>query len=70
MVNRRAHKVGSENSNRILNQQFRCTYDSFLTTMAQKKAYSDADKLCFVYFLQLQDREQEAIDLFSQIKQP
>lgn len=38
--------------------------------MAQKKAYSDADKLCFVYFLQLQDREQEAINLFSRIKQP
>jgi len=34
MVNRRAHKVGGENSNRILNREFRLTYDSFLTTMA------------------------------------
>jgi hypothetical protein len=34
MVNRRAHKVGGEGSNRILNREFRQTYDSFLTTMA------------------------------------
>jgi hypothetical protein len=53
MVNRRAHKVGGEASNRILNREFRQTYDSFLTTLAQKRELSEADKLCFVYFLQL-----------------
>jgi hypothetical protein len=70
MVNRRAHKIGGEGSNRILNREFRQTYDSFLTTLAQKPELTDADKLCFVYFLQLQDREQEASRLFKQIKEP
>lgn len=53
MVNRRAHKVGTDGSNRILNREFKETYDNFLTTIAQKKEFTDADKLCFVYFLQL-----------------
>lgn len=53
MVNRRAHKVGGEGSNRILNREFRQTYDNFLTTLAQKESLTDSEKLCFVYFLQL-----------------
>ena len=51
MVNRRAHKIGGDSSNRILNREFRQTYDNFLTTMSQKPQMTDADKLCFVYFL-------------------
>lgn len=53
MVNRRAHKVGTDGLNRIQNRDFRQTYDNFLTTMAQKRELTDADKLSFVYFLQL-----------------
>jgi len=69
MVNSRAHSVGgSENigveggqNNWILNQQLKKTYLAFLKAMLEKKTLSDADKMIFVYYLQLQDRIEEAI---------
>lgn len=68
MVNKRAHIVGK--NSKIQNVTFRNTYDSFLTTMAYKPKINDEDKLCFVYYLQLQDRFQQAIDLLKQIPEP
>ena len=38
--------------------------------MIQKQALGIEDKLIFVYYLQLQDRVQEAISIFKQIQEP
>jgi len=65
MVNSRAHLLGK--GRQILNTTFRTTYDRFLGSLVQKSEMGIEDKLIFVYYLQLQDRVQEAINLFRQI---
>ena len=70
MINARAHKVGQDNKTQILNKTFRQTYDMFLQSMAFKKKLSFTDQLVFVYYLQLQDRINEAIKLFESIEFP
>jgi len=65
LINGRAHSVG--NGKNILNATFRATYDKFLNTMVQKASLSNEEKLILVYYLQLQDRMHEAIDLFSKV---
>ena len=52
MINSRAHAVGKEKQ-KTINKTFRLTYDQFLQTMATKKNLSFADKLVYVYYLQL-----------------
>ena len=69
MINSRAHKVGdTAKRNSILNKTFRETYDNFLQTMAYKQQLSFADKMIYVYYLQLQDRIPEAITLFNKLE--
>jgi len=55
MVNARAHMVGKDGNNKILNIDFRQTYDNFLDTMTQKKFVNGdiktEDKMIFVYYL-------------------
>ena len=68
MVNSRTHLLGQ--SNKILNATFRQTYDSFLAASVQKKELGFVEKMVFVYYLQLQDRMQEAIDLFNKLQAP
>jgi len=53
-----------------MNSTFRATYDSFLATNVQKPALTSEDQMIMVYYLQLQDRMQEAIDLFGKIAEP
>jgi hypothetical protein len=65
MVNARAHVIGKDGAHKILNREFRQTYDIFLDSVVQKKivngALSTSDLLTQVYYLQLQDRIDEAI---------
>lgn len=68
LVNGRAHSVG--NGKTILNATFRATYDHFLSTMVQKPAPTGEERLALVYYLQLQDRMQEAIELFNSLEEP
>ena len=69
MINARVHKIGGGKSNKILNVNLKTTYNNFLIAMAQKGGLkTDEDKLRFVYYLQLQDRIDEAIHIFSQVK--
>lgn len=71
MINSRVHSMGdSSGENTILNKTLRKTYDRFLCEISLKSAPSVADKMMFVYFLQLQDRVKEACSLFSTIKRP
>lgn len=68
MVNSRTHLLGQ--SHKILNATFRQTYDNFLLSSVQKKELGFVEKMVFVYYLQLQDRMQEAIDLFNKLQAP
>ena len=68
IVNARAHQIGTK-TKRILNRNFRRTYDRFLISIVQKGGLqSTDDKLRMVYYLQLQDRIEDAISLFQQIE--
>jgi len=54
MINSRVHSLGdSSGKNNILNRTFRNTYDKFLSEVSLKSVLSVADKMIFVYFLQL-----------------
>lgn len=70
MINSRAHSVGKEGQKKILNKTFRQTYDKFIVNMLYKKEMSFRDKIILVYYLQLQDRIQEAITLFNTVPRP
>mgnify|MGYP006889564959 CR=1 FL=1 len=67
MINTRAHSVGQEGGQQILNRTFRETYDKFLASMLQKDLLTDEDKMTFVYYLQLQDMIDDAYALFKTI---
>ena len=68
MMNGRTHALGPDNN--IMNQNFKKTYDQFLTTKIQKPGMSFEEKMIFVYYLQLQDRIAEATKLFNTIPEP
>jgi hypothetical protein len=68
MVNSRTHLLGQ--SHKIMNATFRRTYDQFLSSTVQKTELTTEDKMILVYYLQLQDRMTEAIDLFNKIEAP
>jgi len=59
---------------KIMNRQFKATYDLFLESMVQKRVMNGEisvyDKFTLVYYLQLQDRIKEAISVFRAIPVP
>ena len=67
MINARAHKLGDNTNSGILNIQFRDTYNKFLLVMSEKLKLNEADMLNMTYYLLLQDRITEAIDVFEKI---
>ena len=67
MINARAHKLGGDANPGILNRQFRETYNRFLKVMIEKIKLDENDHLNFTYYLLLQDRINEAIDVFEKI---
>jgi hypothetical protein len=68
IVNARAHKLGGNSNSGIMNKQFRQTYHTFLLTLASKPALSHSDYLTLTYYLLLQDRINEAIEVFQRIE--
>ncbi len=66
LVNQRAHRVGAEN--RIANTIFRQQYQSLLGILAHKPALDSVDQMSVVYYLFLQDRVEEALARFHEIK--
>lgn len=67
LVNSRAHKIGDDEKSAILNNEFRLQYDAFLSGAIEKEKLGHEDILCYAYFLLLQDRINEAIDIFEKI---
>ncbi len=66
MVNARVHSSDSIQQ-WSLNKNFKDTYELFLKAMIEKKTLSVADKMNFVYYMNLQDRVSDAISLFKTI---
>jgi hypothetical protein len=67
LVNARAHKLGGEEKQGILNQNFKATYEKFIKALLVKTKIDNADKLQFVYYLLLQDRLDESQLIFHKI---
>ncbi len=66
LVNARAHRLGAERT--ILNDQFREQYRKFLAVLAHKPALDAADRLALTGYLLLQDRIEEALAVFAEVK--
>jgi len=66
LVNARAHRLGPERT--ILNDRFREQYQRLLAILAHKPALDDPDRLALTGFLLLQDRVEEALVAFGQVK--
>lgn len=70
MINQRVFQIGQQDGScddfkDILNVQFKKTYSTFLHLMIHQKSFSEKHRLQFSYFLQLQDRVEEAITVFK-----
>jgi hypothetical protein len=66
LVNARAHRLGAERT--ILNDRFREQYQRFMAILAHKPVLDDADRLALTGYLLLQDRVEEALATFAQVK--
>ena len=67
IINARAHKLGDNSNPGIMNKQFRNTYHIFLRTLAEKEELDNVDLLNLTYYYLLQDRINEAIDIFKKV---
>lgn len=63
LINARAHRLGRRRQ--ILNDRFYGQYHRLLKVLSCRGTLSDADRMSVVYYLLLQDRIEEALDLFS-----
>ena len=71
LVNPRAHSVNQQNTN-ILNKQFKATYEKMLRYLLEKRFFTELtldDKILWITYLLLQDRIQEASDMFAAISE-
>ncbi|MCK5806034.1 MAG: hypothetical protein KAI66_24595, partial [Lentisphaeria bacterium] len=66
LINARAHRLGGKRT--IMNRQFLAQYQSFLRWLAHKPALGNEDRLALVVYLLLQDRVEEALAEFADIK--
>ena len=67
MINARAHKLGDNANPGILNRQFRQTYNNLLKTLIEKPKLDEIDLLNMTYYFLLQDRINEAIEIFQRV---
>ena len=66
-MNARAHNWGDQSRSNILNNEFRRQYNAYLVNSIEKTKLDNSDKMCLTYFLLLQDRINEAIEIFQQV---
>ena len=65
LVNARAHQLGDRR--RILNDRFHQQYHRLLSVLRYQPALTSDDQLAMTYYLLLQDRVEEAIEMFGAI---
>ena len=71
LVNPRAHSVNQQKAN-ILNKQFKSTYQNMLEYLIEKRFFTELtldDRILWITYLLLQDRIEEASELFSSIEE-
>ncbi|CAD8117145.1 unnamed protein product [Paramecium sonneborni] len=66
LIIKRVHQL-KQGENNILNVQFRNQYINYLIYLLEKPQFSTVDKLVLIYYLLLQERVNEAVQIFSQI---
>ena len=66
LVNARAHQLGKERA--ILNDRFREQYQRLMNILCYRPQLSDTDRLAVVGYLLMQDRLEEALAGFSQVR--
>ena len=70
IINSRFHKL-TRDKTVILNKEFKSTYLQFLKYFFEKEGHNTADDyIVFAYYLLLQDRTDEAIEVIKNIKNP
>jgi hypothetical protein len=65
LVNARAHSLGKRRQ--IVNNRFDQQYHQFLHLLSHRPRLSDDDRLAVTYYLLLQDRVEEATDMFADV---
>jgi hypothetical protein len=65
LVNARAHSLG--HTRQIVNDRFHGQYHNYLKQVSYHRSLDDADRLAAAYYLLLQDRTAEAIDMFGKV---
>lgn len=65
LINPRAHQVGL--SRVILNGDFLAQYQRLMSVLSFRRELSDAEKMAVIYYLLLQDRVDESLQVFSQV---
>jgi predicted transcriptional regulator len=66
LINARVYQLGRQR--KILNKQLDRQYSALLSDLKYKKQLDDYDRMAVVYYLLLQDRIEEANEIFTQIK--
>ncbi|PHS07368.1 MAG: hypothetical protein COA78_13480, partial [Blastopirellula sp.] len=66
LVNARAHQLGR--TRQILNNRFHQQYHRLLKVLSYRRKLNDEDKMSLTYYMLLQDRIGEAIDLFESVE--
>ena len=70
IYNARKHPFGKDkdNENKIVNIQFKETYEQFIIDLLPLQTLRIKEKLQLTYYLIIQDRMEEALNIFNQIK--
>ena len=67
LINSRAHQMADDDNQGILNREFRETYNRFLFKTSHKKQLDTEDMLNWTLYYLLQDRTNEAIEMFDKV---
>lgn len=68
LINPRVHDIG-KNKQKITNSSFRQTYSNFLKYLLEKRALDSKDNLFLALYLLLQERIDESLKVYAQIKE-
>ncbi|CAD8194852.1 unnamed protein product [Paramecium octaurelia] len=68
LIIKRVHKL-KQGENNILNVQFRKQYTNYLSYLLEKSQFSTVDKIILIYYLLLQERVNEAVQIYEQISE-
>ena len=65
LVNARAHSLGK--TRQIVNDRFHEQYHRFLKVLSYHRGLDDADRMAVTYYLLLQDRMSDAVEMFEKV---